>query len=90
MIKFCPIFVGDVQLITHPFWPQSFEFGVEVAFVVRDVLWLCVRVSVAVVFGTVFAAGEIALPFLVCLPSAALRPALAATLSLCRWWGRGT
>ena len=46
--------------------------GVEVAFVVWDVLWRCVRVTIAAVFGAVFAACEISFPFLIILSVAAL------------------
>jgi hypothetical protein len=65
-------------------WPPSFVLGVEVAFVVGDVLWRCVRVSIAAVFGAVFAAHRIAFPFLVCLvpPAAALLLTSAADSSL--------
>jgi len=56
MIKFVPIFVCDFQLFAHPFFPPSFELRVEVAFVVGDVRWCCVYVSIAAVFGAVFAA----------------------------------
>ena len=93
MVKFVPIFVRDFQLFAHPpwsSWPPYFVLGIEVPFVVGDVLWRCVRVSIAAVFGTVFAARGIAFSFLNCLVHpAALLLTLAAASSLCRWWGGG-
>jgi hypothetical protein len=72
MIKFVPILGCDFQLFAHPSWLPFFVLGVEVAFVVGDVLWHCMHVSIAAVFGAVFAAHEIVLAFLVCLPPTAL------------------
>jgi hypothetical protein len=73
MLKFVPIFVCNFQHIVHPLWPSSFVLGVEVAFVGGDVLWCCVRVTIAAVFGAVFAACEIAFPFLIFLLTAAFQ-----------------
>jgi hypothetical protein len=72
MIKLVSFFVCNVQLIPHPLRLPSFELRVEVAFVLRDVFWFCVRVSVAVVFGAVFADYGIVFPFLVFLAYATL------------------
>ena len=72
MLEFVPFFVLNFQLVAYPLWPPSFVLGVEVAFVVWDVLWCCVRVTIAAVFGTVFAACGIWFPFLIFLSVAAL------------------
>ena len=71
-LKFVPLLVLNFQLVAYPLWPSSFVLGVEVAFVVWDVLWRCMRVTIAAVFGAVFAACGISFPFLILLPAAAL------------------
>jgi hypothetical protein len=72
MLEFVPLLVLNFQLVAYPLWPPTFVLGVEVAFVVWDVLWRCVRVTIAAVFGAVFAACEISFPFLITLSVAAL------------------
>ena len=72
MLNFFPLLVLNFQFVTYPLWPPAFVLGVEVAFVMWDVLWLCVHVPIAAMFGTVFAAGGISFPFLIFLSVAAL------------------
>ena len=70
MLKFVSILVCYFQLTALLLRPPSFELGVEVAFVVGDVLWRCLRITIAVVFGAVFAASGIAFLFLIFLSTA--------------------
>ncbi len=72
VLEFVPLLVLNFQLVAYPLWPPSFVLGVEVAFVVWDVLWRCVRVTISAVFGTVFASCGISFPFLIFLSVAAL------------------
>jgi hypothetical protein len=72
MLKFVPLLVLNFQLVAYPLRPPTFVLGVEVAYVVWDVLWHCVRVTIAAVFGAVFAACGISFPFLIFLSVAAL------------------
>ena len=76
MLEFVQFFVLNVQLVAYPLRPPSFVLGVEVAFFMWDVLWRCVRVTIAVmfgaVFGAVFAACGISFSFLILLPVTAL------------------
>ena len=72
MLKFVPLLVLNFQLVAYPLWPPTFVHGVEVAFVVWDVLWHCVRVTIAAMFGAVFAACGVSFPFLIFLSIAAL------------------
>ena len=70
MLEFVPILVCYFQLIAHPLRPPSFELGVEVAFVVGDVLWRCLHITIAVVFGALFTASGLAFLFLIFLSTA--------------------
>jgi len=72
MFEFVPLLVLNFQLVAYPLWPSAFVLGVKVAFVVWDVLWRCVRVTIAAVFGVVFAACGISFPFLIFLSVAVL------------------
>jgi hypothetical protein len=72
MLEFVPLLVLNFQLVAYPLWPPTFVLGVEVAFVVWDVLWRCVRVTIAAVFCAEFAACGILFPFLIFLSVAAL------------------
>jgi len=90
MLEFVPLFVLNFQLVAYPLRPPSFVLGVEVAFVVWDVLWRCVRVTIAAVFGAVFAACGISFSFLFFISIASLRSTPAPASSLRRWWSGGT
>ena len=90
MLEFVPLLVLNFQLVAYPIRPPTFVLGVEVAFVVWDVLWRCVRVTIAAVFGTVFAACGMLFPFLIFLSIAALRSMFAPASPLRRWWRGGT
>jgi len=74
MLEFEPLLVLDFQLVPYPLWlwPPTFVLGVEVAFVVWDFLRHCVRITIASVFGAVFAACGILFPFLIFFSVAAL------------------
>ena len=65
MLEFVSFFVLNFQLVAYPLRPPTFVLGVEVAFVVWDVLWRCVHETIASVFGAVFAACGISFPFLI-------------------------
>ncbi len=65
MLELVLLLILDFQLVAYPLRPPTFVLGVEVAFVVWDVLWCCVRETVASVFGAVFAACGISFPFLI-------------------------
>ena len=82
MLEFVPLLVLNFQFVAYPLRPPAFVLGIEVAFVVCDVLWRCVCVTIATVFGAVFAAGGISFPFLIFLSVAALRSMAASALSL--------
>ena len=82
MLKLVPLLVLNFQFVPYPLRPPSFVIGVEVAFVVCDVLWRCVHVTIAAVFGAMFAASGILFPFLIFLSVAALRSTLASASSL--------
>ena len=90
MLKFVPLFVLNFQLVAYPLRHPFFVLGVEVAFVVWDVLWCCVRVTIAAVFGAVFAACGISFSFLIFLSVASLRSTSAPASSLQKWWSGGT
>ena len=72
MLEAAPLLVLNLQFVAYPLGPPAFVLGVEVAFVVWDVLWRCVCVPIATMFGTVFSPGGITFPFLFFLSVAAL------------------
>jgi hypothetical protein len=85
MLEFIPLLVLDFHLVAYPLWPPTFVLGVEVAFVVCDVLWCCMRETIAAVFGAVFAACGISFPLLIFRTVAALSAMFASATSLRRW-----
>ena len=89
MLEFVPLLVLNFQLVAYPLWPPTFVLGVEVAFVVWDVLWRCVRVTIAALFGAVFASSGILFLFLFFLYVTALQSTTASASSLQRWWSGG-
>ena len=72
MLEAAQLLVLNLQFVAYPLGPPAFVLGVEVAFVVWDVLWRCVCVPIATMFGTVFSPGGITFPFLFFLSVAAL------------------
>ncbi len=90
MLEFIPLLVLDFHLVTYPLRPPTLVLGVEVAFVMWNVRWRCVRITIAAVFGAVFAACGILFPFLIILSVAALRSMFTLALPLRRWWSGGT
>ena len=72
MFEFVPLLVLNFQLVGYPLRPPTFVLGVEVECVVCDVIWCCVRVTIATMFGVVFAACGISFPFLIFLSIAVL------------------
>ncbi len=81
MLEFIPLLVLDFHLVAYPLWPPTFVLGVEVAFVVCDVLWCCMRETIAAVFGAVFAACGISFPLLIFRTVAALSAMFASAFN---------
>ena len=90
MLEFVQLLVLNLQFVAYPLRPPAFVLGVEVAFVVCDVLWRCVRVTIAAVFGAVFASSGILFLFLFFLYVTALQSTTASASSLRRWRSGGT
>ena len=72
MLEFAPLLVLYLQFVPYSLRPPAFVLGAEVAFCVFYVLWHCMCVTIAAVFGAVFATGEITFLFLFFLFVAAL------------------